>query len=80
MTVHRDPRPPHDPTTSDEDREETARGHGWLMMVCCIPMIMLATVLVATGVVGAGFLFVALMCTVMMAFMMGMMDRERSRL
>lgn len=43
--------------------------HGWMMIVCCIPMLIIAVVLVATGV-AAGFLFAALACTAMMAAMM----------
>ena len=46
------------------------RGHGWMMIACCIPMLVIAGVLVATGVVSAGFLVVALACTAMMALMM----------
>ena len=45
-------------------------GHGWMMIACCIPMLVIAGVLVATGVVSAGFLVVALACTAMMALMM----------
>jgi hypothetical protein len=45
-------------------------GHGWMMIACCIPMLVIAIVLVATGVAGVGFIFVALMCTAMMAMMM----------
>lgn len=46
-------------------------GHShWMMIACCIPMLAIAVVLVATGVVGAGFLIVALACTAMMALMM----------
>jgi Flp pilus assembly protein TadB len=45
-------------------------GHGWMMIVCCIPMLVIAVVLVATGVAGAGFIFVAIMCTAMMWLMM----------
>ena len=44
-------------------------GHGWMMIACCIPMLAIAIALVATGVVGFGFIFIALMCTAMM-FMM----------
>jgi hypothetical protein len=33
------------------------------MMICCIPMIIIAVVLVATGVVGAGFIFAAVKCS-----------------
>jgi hypothetical protein len=45
-------------------------GHGWMMIACCIPMLVIAIVLVVTGVVSVGFLFVAIACTVMMALMM----------
>ena len=45
-------------------------GHHWLMVACCIPMLAIAAALVLTGVVSAGFLFVAIACTVMMALMM----------
>ncbi|MBI5310886.1 MAG: hypothetical protein HZB14_07685 [Actinobacteria bacterium] len=44
--------------------------HKWVMVACCIPMLVIAIALVATGVVGAGFIFVALMCALMMALMM----------
>jgi hypothetical protein len=49
-------------------------GHGWMMIICCIPMLVIAVALVATGVAGIGFLFVALMCTAMMVAMMRAMD------
>ena len=45
------------------------RGHGWMMIACCIPMLAIAIALVAAGVVGVGFIFVALACTAMMAMM-----------
>jgi len=45
-------------------------GHGWMMIACCIPMLAIAGVLVATGVLSAGFLLVAVGCTAMMALMM----------
>jgi len=41
-----------------------------MMIACCIPMLVVAIALVATGVVGAGFLVAAVGCTVMMAMMM----------
>ena len=47
------------------------RGHGWMMIACCIPMIAIAIALVATGVVGVSFIFIALACTAMMALMHG---------
>ena len=49
-------------------------GHSWLMIACCVPMLVIAVALVATGVVSASFLLVAIACTVMMALMMRGMD------
>ena len=46
-------------------------GHSWMMIACCVPMLVIAVVLVASGVAGVGFLFGAVMCTLMMAMMMG---------
>ncbi len=51
-------------------------GHGWMMIACCIPMLVIAVALVATGAVGVGWLFAALMCTAMMAMMMRGMRRN----
>jgi hypothetical protein len=45
-------------------------GHGWMMIACSIPMLVIAVVLAATGVASPGFLFVAVGCTLMMALMM----------
>ena len=59
---------------TDQHGHDGHSGHGWMMVVCCIPMLVLAIVLVSTGVVGAGFIFVAIMCTLMMAMMMRMMS------
>lgn len=66
----------HDPSHAGTDHGHASghgghRGHGWMMIICCIPMIVIAIVLVATGVASIGFLFVALACTAMMALMMG---------
>lgn len=68
-------------STHDDDTtpEETGPGpghghHRWMMIACCIPMLAIAIVLVATGVVGPGFIIVAIACVVMMALMMGGMS------
>ena len=45
-------------------------GHGWMMIACCIPMLVIAVILVATGIASPGFLAVAVGCTLMMALMM----------
>ena len=50
--------------------EKSHGGHGWMMIVCCIPMLIIAVALVATGAVSASFLLFAIGCTVMMALMM----------
>ncbi|MGV4930052.1 hypothetical protein K2224_07690 [Streptomyces sp. BHT-5-2] len=49
--------------------------HGWMMLACCVPVIIAALVLVATGILSPGFLLVAIMCTAMMALMMRGMDQ-----
>lgn len=50
-------------------------GHGhWMMIACCVPMLVIAVILVATGVASAGFILVAVMCTAMMALMMAGMS------
>jgi hypothetical protein len=54
----------------EENSPSHRRGHGWMMIACCIPMLVIAVVLVATGVASPGFLVVAIGCTVMMAVMM----------
>ena len=51
-------------------------GHSWMMMICCVPMVVIAIALVATGVVGSGFLVGAGLCVAMMAFMMRGMDHS----
>ena len=51
-------------------------GHGahrWMMMICCIPMVAIVIVLLATGAAGSGALLWALGCVAMMAAMMFMM-------
>jgi hypothetical protein len=48
------------------------------MILCCIPMLVIAGVLVATGVASASFLFAAIACSAMMAAMMVMMMRGMS--
>ena len=62
---------PSAPTEPESAGAPSGHGrHGWMMIACCIPMLAIAVVLVATGVVGAGFLIVAVGCTLMMAVMM----------
>lgn len=69
-----------EPHRHDEEAQGTVHSghHGWMMMVCCIPMVVAAVALVATGVVGVGFLFAAVGCTAMMFLMMRAMSGGES--
>ncbi len=49
-------------------------GHGWMMMICCVPMVAIAIALVAAGIASPGFLLTAGACVAMMALMMRGMD------
>ena len=60
-------------TPADPSQHETHAGHGghgWMMILCCIPMLVIAAVLLAAGVVSVSFLVFVVACTAMMAFMM----------
>lgn len=70
-----DPQPPPEP-----DKPTGHRRHGWMMIACCVPMLVIAIVLVATGVVNSGFLIGAVVCTVMMALMMRGMGHGDNRM
>jgi len=56
---------------ADQGHAHRGHGHHWMMMACCVPMLVIAFALVATGTVGAGAVVVAIGCTLMMALMMG---------
>ena len=45
-------------------------GHRLMMIACCVPMLVVAGILVFTGVAGYQAILVALVCTVVMAAMM----------
>lgn len=47
-----------------------------MMIACCIPMLVIAIALVATGVASPGFLVAAVACTAMMALMMRGMSHD----
>ena len=46
-------------------------GHGLMMMLMCVPMLLIVGLLVATGVAGAGALVFAVLCMAMMFMMPG---------
>jgi hypothetical protein len=71
----------HDPARIQDQAHGTGQGgrsghggHGWMMIACCIPMLVIAVVLIATGAASPGFLAVAIGCTLMMAMMMAGMS------
>ena len=74
MTMHHDEADHSMPGHNNSHQGMGHGGHSWMMIACCIPMLVIAIVLVATGVVGVGFIFIAVICTFMMAMMMGAMD------
>jgi hypothetical protein len=45
-------------------------GHGWMMLACCIPMLLIVIALVVTGLASASAILYALACVAMMAVMM----------
>ncbi len=55
-------------------RRQKPGGHGWMMMLCCVPMLIIAVALVATGAVSTSFLLYAVGCMAMMALMMRAMS------
>ena len=65
-----------DPTPEAQNRRR--RNHGWMMLLCCVPLVVFAVALVATGVASAGFLFTAALCVGMMAVMMRGMNHTGS--
>ena len=63
----------------DVQKSERRGGHFWLMIVCCIPMLVIAVALVLTGVISPSFLLLAIACTLMMALMMRGMGSDEHR-
>ena len=64
----------NDDTNTTQDHRPVSHhrhgGHGFMMPACCIPMLVIAVLLVATGAASPGFLLAAVGCTAMMALMM----------
>lgn len=67
----------HDHLSRDQLREQNAghqeqggNGHRWLMLACCIPMVVIVAVLLVTGAAGTGAILFAVICVGMMALMM----------
>jgi len=73
LTTSIDPHAGHETGSSSAQPGHAGRGHGhhWMMMACCVPMLVIAVALVATGTAGAGTIVWAIGCTLLMALMMG---------
>ena len=69
----------HDATSGTADHEHhggARRTNHMTLIACCIPVLPIAAVLVATHVVSASALVVAVGCVVMMTFMMRGMNHD----
>ena len=67
------------PGRTEESESAAKGGHGWMMMICCIPMVIIAVALVAAGAVSPAFLVAAGLCVGMMAMMMRGMNHDSSQ-
>ena len=73
------------PTGAPDSTEHGHGGHGGhgghrlMMIACCVPMLVIAGLLFATGVAGSGIILGALVCTAMMAAMMFSMPGGHGR-
>ncbi|MHB8333693.1 MAG: hypothetical protein ACYDEH_02150 [Acidimicrobiales bacterium] len=64
-------------SAADHDhRGGVRRTNHMTMIACCIPVLLIAVVLVATHVVSASAIVIAVGCVVMMAFMMRGMNHD----
>lgn len=63
------------PAGTEPPRERWWSGRHWMMLACCIPMIVVALALVLTGVASAGALVIAPICALLMGMMMVGMGR-----
>ena len=51
-------------------------GHRWMMIACCIPMLVVVGALIATGIAGTGVIIYAVVCLAMMWLMMKAMPGD----
>ena len=69
---HFDNHPGHgEPGAEQQSHEDPGgRSHRWLMLACCIPMVVIVAVLLVTGAAGSGAILFAAICVGLMALMM----------
>jgi hypothetical protein len=82
FTNYTPPTDPLQPAGSPEPGMETApgrhRGHHWMHLLMCAPMLLVVGYLVLTGRAGGGSIFYAVGCMAMMGVMMAMMNHGSS--
>ena len=76
---HDAPTPALRPQNDEEPAAQQGhgRGHRLMMLACCVPMLLIAFALVASGTAGGGAIIFALLCTALMAAMMFAMPGHR---
>lgn len=65
----------HDQPDQARDRDEPPPPgphgrHRWMMIACCIPMLVVVAALIATGIAGSGAIIYAVVCLALMWLMM----------
>lgn len=58
-----------------DDSGRPHRGHRWLMLACCVPMLVIVAVLLISGTAGIGAVVFAVVCVGIMTAMMLAMPR-----
>ncbi len=68
--------PGHEHPTDSGDTDRPHRSHRWAMVACCVPMLVIVAVLLATGTAGLGAIVFAVVCVGIMTAMMLAMPRD----
>jgi hypothetical protein len=69
------PVPTETPAPGTESAPESHKGHHWMHLLMCAPMLLVVGYLVLTGRTGGGSIVYAVGCMAMMGAMMAMMGR-----
>ncbi len=73
-TPPQDARPTPLPQPAGQPAQHHGHGHGWMMWLMCLPMVLIVGYLLITGAVGGGAIIYALGCVIMMGVMMRLMN------
>ncbi len=68
--------PTNAPVPQKDPHKGSGHGHGAMMWLMCLPMVIFAVVLMTTTSAGAAALIPAILCIAMMAMMMGMLGKN----